>query len=191
MTDKSDMIDASEVNESLSNQPIHIGNLSQVETMDMHMLSPRYRSLNIQISIGFWGGLALILAIVRFQPLYDFTESTLSYLSYSIWALLFLMSWSLLYHWFADPKKKYAIREHDVHFQRGLFFRRVVSQPIMRIQHIEIARGPIERSAGLASLQVFSAGGANHAFQIPGLVHEQAVELRQYILDHKDVKENG
>lgn len=101
------------------------------------------------------------------------------------------MIWSVIYHYFADPKKKYAIREHDIHFQTGWIFQKRTSQPIMRIQHIEIERGPIERKAGLATLQVFSAGGANHTFEIPGLVHEKAIELRQFILDHKDVREDG
>ena len=61
----------------------------------------------------------------------------------------------------------------------------------MRIQHIEIERGPLERSAGLATLQVFSAGGAHHTFEIPGLTYEKAIELRQFILNHKDVSQNG
>ncbi|MBF7074860.1 PH domain-containing protein [Glaciecola sp. MH2013] len=174
-----------------SNQQIHLQSLPQVEEMDLQSLSPRYRVLNIQISLILWGALALISAIVHWQPLFELSSTVADVSFFATFCLIFISISGATYHFFADPKKQYAIREHDVHFHSGLFFRRLVSQPIMRIQHIEIARGPIERSAGLATLQVYSAGGANHAFQIPGLVHEQAIQLRQYILDHKDVKENG
>ncbi|MDU0354869.1 PH domain-containing protein [Paraglaciecola aquimarina] len=91
----------------------------------------------------------------------------------------------------ADKQKYYALRELDVHFSSGLFFKKMVSQPISRIQHIELKRGPIERKAGLASLQVFSAGGAMHTFEIPGLPFANAQQLRQIILKHKSVLTHG
>jgi len=98
---------------------------------------------------------------------------------------------NIIYHFFADPIKQYALREQDVHFKSGLFFRTWTSQPILRIQHIELKRGPIERWAGLSTLQVFSAGGGAHTFEIPGLAHDDAIRLRQYILDHKDANTHG
>ena len=66
-----------------------------------------------------------------------------------------------------------------------------MSQPITRIQHIELKRGPIERKVGLARLQVFSAGGEMHTFEIPGLPLETAQQLRQFILQHKDMVKHG
>jgi membrane protein YdbS with pleckstrin-like domain len=92
---------------------------------------------------------------------------------------------------FADQRVAYALREHDVGFRWGLLFRHTVIQPLSRIQHIELKRGPIERSAGLATLQVFSAGGGAHTFEIPGLPVEQAQGLRQFILQHQDLQHGG
>jgi membrane protein YdbS with pleckstrin-like domain len=66
-------------------------------------------------------------------------------------------------------------------------FRGLSCQPILRVQHVEVKRGPFDRWAGLAKLQVFSAGGEMHTFEIPGLPLERAQRIRQYILDHKDV----
>jgi hypothetical protein len=93
----------------------------------------------------------------------------------------------VVYHIFADPIIQYAVREQDIHFQAGLFFRRLVSQPILRVQHIELKRGPIERKANLATLQVFSAGGVSHTFEIPGLEYHTAISLRKFIINHKDL----
>ncbi len=175
----------------VSNKQVDLDGLTALESMDMKALSPKYRRLNIQISFAFWGGLAAVLGLVLLQPFFELPAFFNDHAWIAISVLLFLMTWSVIYHYFADPKKKYAIREHDIHFQTGWIFQKRSSQPIMRIQHIEIERGPIERKAGLATLQVFSAGGANHTFEIPGLVHDKAIELRQFILDHKDVREDG
>jgi membrane protein YdbS with pleckstrin-like domain len=66
-----------------------------------------------------------------------------------------------------------------------------VIQPLSRIQHIELKRGPLERSAGLATSHVYSAGGGAHTFEIPGLPVEQAQGLRQFILQHQDLQHGG
>ncbi len=174
-----------------SNQQVELSGTCKVEDMVLHSLSPKYRSLNIIISLVIGFVMVAIILLLAIQPLFSMPQKYLDYYYIAVMAITFLTLWSVLHSYFADPKKKYAIREFDVHFQSGLLFSSTVSQPIMRIQHIEIERGPIERSAGLATLQVYSAGGANHAFQIPGLVYEKAIELRQFILNHKDVSQNG
>jgi membrane protein YdbS with pleckstrin-like domain len=115
----------------------------------------------------------------------------LNVLPYIIWTVAIL---GFLITWFShaqDQVKSYALRESDLHYSSGLFFRKIVSQPITRIQHIELKRGPIERKVGLATLQVFSAGGEMHTFQIPGLPVDIALQLRQFILQHKDVVKHG
>lgn len=96
-----------------------------------------------------------------------------------------------IYRNFADPKKGYNVREQDISYKSGLIFNKVVSQPILRIQHVELKRGPVDRKLGLAKLHVFSAGGAMHTFEIPGLSLNDAEHLRQFILSHKDLGVHG
>jgi hypothetical protein len=178
-------------NEIVSNQQVGLSGTCEVEDMKLQSLSPKYRTLNIIVSLVIGLLIVSIMVLLAVQPFFSMPEKYLDYYHIAALAVAFLTLWSVLYSFFADPKKQYALRQFDVHFQSGLLFFRTVSQPIMRIQHIEIERGPIERSAGLATLQVFSAGGANHTFEIPGLVYEKAIELRQFILNHKDVSQNG
>ena len=177
---------ALQTNDSFSNHQIDTQVIT-TDTLSMVDLSPKFRTINLLIS-AFWGlVIALGIGIVASDIFFELPEHGFTI---AMWALAIngvLTLWSLIHHWFADPLKKYALREHDLNFQSGLIFRRLVSQPLLRIQHIEIKRGPIERKAGLATLQVFSAGGVSHTFYIPGLEHERAVELRQFILDHKDL----
>jgi membrane protein YdbS with pleckstrin-like domain len=156
-------------------------------TMAMTPISPKYRQINLIWGACFGAVLAIILTLFTSGIIFDLPENARPYVigGYVFIAISTLRK--LIYHFFADPLIQYALREHDLNYQSGLIFRSLVSQPILRIQHIEIRRGPIERQAGLATLQVFSAGGVSHTFNIPGLVYEDAVSLRQFILDHKDL----
>ena len=97
----------------------------------------------------------------------------------------------LVYTYFADARKGYAIREHDMHYHSGLLFEKGVTQPILRIQHIELERSFWDRMFGLASIEVFSAGGANHTFEIPGLELETAQRLRSHIINSRDIQSHG
>ncbi|MFC3123353.1 PH domain-containing protein [Agaribacter flavus] len=150
-------------------------------------LSPKYRKINLIFTLLFTLFIAAIPVFLKFAWFIDMPSGYHQHYLWIVAAICLLGSWVFVYHFFADPQKAYALREHDLHFQTGLFFRKHLSQPILRIQHIEIKRGPIERKADLATLQVFSAGGASHTFYIPGLAYETAVKLRGYILDHKDL----
>ncbi|MDT0596665.1 PH domain-containing protein [Glaciecola petra] len=157
------------------------------KTLDMLPLAPQYRRINIIISLVF-GGFFLIITYLGSSGLFfDLPKDAFPFVIGAYALIGFLTLWSATYHFFADPLKQYALRENDLNYQSGLIFRSFVSQPILRIQHIEIKRGPIERRAGMATLQVFSAGGISYTFNIPGLIYENAVELRQFILDHKDL----
>jgi hypothetical protein len=91
-----------------------------------------------------------------------------------------------IYCWLADPKKCFALREHDLSYQSGLIVRKTITQPITRVQHIEVKQGPIERRYDLACLLAYSAGGHMHTFVIPGLRFEEAKQMRAFILDHKE-----
>lgn len=171
---------------AFSNEQIDTKQIT-TDTLAMVPLSPKYRRINIILNV-FWGGLVLIaIAVASSGLFFDLPEDLNTFVLIAYGLVTFLTLWSALHHWFADPLKMYALREHDLNYQSGLIFRSLVSQPLLRIQHIEIKRGPVERKAGLSTLQVFSAGGVTHTFYIPGIEHERAIELRQFILDHKDL----
>ena len=53
----------------------------------------------------------------------------------------------------------------------------------MRIQHIELARGPIEKRLELAGLRIFSAGTGAETMTIPGLNLATAQRIRSHLLD--------
>jgi membrane protein YdbS with pleckstrin-like domain len=171
---------------SFSNDAVDLVPIS-IDDLELTPISKRYRVINIGLSALFTAVVFIVLIILDLGVFFSEPEWFAEF-KYAVYALvIFIALWDMLYHFFADPIIKYAVREQDLHFQSGLIFRKLVSQPILRIQHIELKRGPIERKANLATLQVFSAGGISHTFQIPGLEYEKAVALRKFIINHKDL----
>ncbi|MFT6283692.1 MAG: membrane protein YdbS with pleckstrin-like domain [Arenicella sp.] len=176
---------------NFTNPTMPIDQLPTILTLDKQSLSEQYAPINRLINLGFTLLVCMLGMALYFQPFVVLPKEILNSLPFFIWAaaiLGFLTTW--LSH-ARDQVKFYALRELDLHYVSGLFFRKIVSQPITRIQHIELKRGPIERKVGLATLQVFSAGGEMHTFQIPGLPVDTAQQLRQFILQHKDVIKHG
>lgn len=76
-----------------------------------------------------------------------------------------------------------ALREKDIIFTQGLFWRQSTLLPFNRVQHIEIHRNPIERKLGLSCLRIFTAGGSGVDLHIRGLENERAEKIKQFILE--------
>ncbi len=160
--------------------------LPSVSELTFTPLERQYKINNLLLSAGITLGIIFIVSILKYLPFLSL-PSELPYNSlYTILVIGFLGLCYFLYHLLADPIKCYALREKDISYRSGLIFRKTVTQPLQRVQHVEVERGPIERSTGLATLQVFSAGGAGHTFAVPGLAHSQAMHIRHYILTHKE-----
>ncbi len=71
---------------------------------------------------------------------------------------------------------------HDqIQIQRGNIWRVDTIMPFSRVQHIDIAEGPMERLFGLASLVMHSAGTHNSTVTLPGLTRDDAQGLRDHI----------
>ncbi len=171
-----------------SNANVPLADLPDVEQFDWQALSPRYMPINFVLNVVVTLVLGVVWWVSHYTPL---AAITADYQPWAGWVMAGLLALSVLYSVygiFADQRVAYALREHDVGFRWGLLFRHTVIQPLTRIQHIELKRGPIERSAGLATLQVFSAGSGTYTFAIPGLPVERAQSLRQFILQHQDLR---
>ena len=76
----------------------------------------------------------------------------------------------------------YAIREWDVLIASGVLWRRRQSVPRMRIQHVDVASGPIDRRFGVVNLTMYTAGTGEADATIPGLLPEDAEMLRELLL---------
>ncbi len=76
----------------------------------------------------------------------------------------------------------YALREQDIALRKGVFWQRQIIQPFVRIQHIELARSPLDKRLQLAGLKIFSAGTGTETMMIPGLNLATAQSIRSRLL---------
>ena len=84
----------------------------------------------------------------------------------------------------------YALREDDLVFRRGILVQRIVAVPYGRMQLVDITRGPIARSFGLAELKLVTAAASSH-ITIPGLDLAAAEELRDRLVELAESRRAG
>ena len=72
---------------------------------------------------------------------------------------------------------KYAEREDELLVSHGVMFRALVVVPYGRMQFVDVTAGPLERSFGLATVELHTATPATDA-KIPGLTPDEAARLR-------------
>ncbi len=73
---------------------------------------------------------------------------------------------------------RYEVRESEIELQHGIFIVRRTLIPMVRVQHVDTAQGPILRKYNLGEITI-STAATNHT--IPALVMEEADELRSRI----------
>lgn len=75
----------------------------------------------------------------------------------------------------------YAFTDRELHVAQGWFTRSHTVVPVSRVQHIDVSQGPIERSAGVATLSLHTAGTEGSLVRLPGISRPRAEEIRDAI----------
>lgn len=75
----------------------------------------------------------------------------------------------------------YREDEDELHVRHGLLIRVQTAVPFARVQHIDLAQGPIERGYGLARLILHTAGTRGASILLPGLARAEAEAMRDRI----------
>lgn len=84
-----------------------------------------------------------------------------------------------------SPRVEYAtwrfdVTPTDVDLYHGVFVKKRVLVPLVRVQHVQTKQGPLLRAHGLASVTVSTAG---ESFEIPGLAEADAEALRDRVAE--------
>ncbi|MEA3029009.1 MAG: uncharacterized protein QOG13_334 [Sphingomonadales bacterium] len=87
---------------------------------------------------------------------------------------------------FVIPRRRYRRwgyreGEEEIEIRRGMLVRVRTIVPFGRVQHIDVAQGPIQRPFGLATLILHTAGTQGAAVPLPGLLHADAEAMRDRI----------
>jgi membrane protein YdbS with pleckstrin-like domain len=161
-----------------SNEPIPTDHLPRLTDDAFVPVDPRYLRVSLT-------GVALMAIVVGTGTVVFATQSAERLLPLLIGtaALLVLMLVAVM-RVLEVRRLAYQLREHDLSLRSGVISHRVESLPFSRVQHVNVHRGPIERSLGLATLQVSTAGPD---ISIPGLTRADAERIKLLVTERADV----
>jgi membrane protein YdbS with pleckstrin-like domain len=85
----------------------------------------------------------------------------------------------------------YHLRDDALYLERGVLTHVRTVAPHVRIQHVDTSRSPLERSLGLSTLVVYTAGSRGADVSIPGLTPEEAGDLQRRLKELAIETEGG
>ncbi|MDS0524338.1 PH domain-containing protein [Clostridium sp. SHJSY1] len=110
-----------------------------------------------------------------------FNETVNFYLKIGIAVIIFFMLLNtIVYPSFEYKQWRYLITKDKIEFSEGIYWIKTIVIPIVRIQHIKIKQGPINRKFKLADIQIYTAGGS---YTIPNIEMGKAEEISDFLKD--------
>jgi len=76
----------------------------------------------------------------------------------------------------------YRVDQPGIEIRRGVYWRKVINVPRTRVQHTDVSQGPLERSHGLGTLVIYTAGTDHARVTLSGLDHTVALRIREHLL---------
>ncbi|PKQ15550.1 MAG: hypothetical protein CVT67_09025 [Actinobacteria bacterium HGW-Actinobacteria-7] len=83
---------------------------------------------------------------------------------------------------------RWEVREEEIRLREGLIIVTQTVIPMVRVQHVDTAQGPIMRALGLSDVHIWTAANKH---TIPALTDEHAADLRDRIATLARVTDDG
>jgi uncharacterized protein len=151
---------------------------------EFRSLDPRVVKLWVVGDLVGYGVLLLTLALLGCL-VWVFWQPTLLWWMIAGWAAI--AAFCLWYSFWHPPRAyrawRYRIDNRVLETRSGILFHRTRLLPLSRLQHVDIDRTPFERMYGLASLVLHTAGTHSASILIPGLAADEAVRLRDRLVE--------
>ncbi|NRD22438.1 PH domain-containing protein [Winogradskyella litoriviva] len=166
---------------NFTNLQIQTESLPKVEDLVLKPISNSYLKIIILNKLALYAG--LIALVFGFKYFIEKKEDVELNLWYMIFVVIVFCILNLIVSLLAFKKRKYAIREHDVIYSKGIIIHSMITVPISRIQHVEESRSWLARHFGLSTLKIFTAGETGSDLSIKGLPHVEAKQIKEIISD--------
>jgi membrane protein YdbS with pleckstrin-like domain len=170
--------------EMFENPEITADELPQADSVDWQGMDIKFlRRLLAQAAIAF---VFIVIGISSLQAIFNvaFAEEGIDMSFGWMWLLIPLVAIPvLIWPTISVPRMAYAIRDRDILYKSGVFWQTVTAVPFNRIQHVEKSSTPLDRRFGIATLQLFTAGGSGGDLKIHGLSAQNAENLRVFIIE--------
>lgn len=161
-----------------NNNTIDISTLPKFEDTTLNPLQKDYfKVMLIQFAIVF-GILFIGIIALYFISVEELIKDKIIYFVIG-WLVLLVLSF--LYLKISFAKKGFALREHDVIFKSGVISETTIIVTNNRVQHVALHQGMLSRYFGLASIELFTAGGSSSDLKINGLLFEDAKKVKESV----------
>lgn len=163
---------------NFTNETIDISSLPKFEDVVLQPLQKEYfKVMLIQRGI-FYTLLLIPILILLFLDSNDFFDGKLVYIVF-IWFVLVVLNF--FYLRLSFRKKGFALRQHDVIFKSGVISETTIIVTNNRVQHVALHQGMLSKVFGLASIELFTAGGSASDLKINGLLFEEAQKIKESV----------
>ena len=160
------------------------------DTIDVNNLPKMESIIFTKLHVDFWKIILVnfcILSTIIFVAISTMVfikyEILAPYIYHIIFFILIILFLIFISNRIGFLKKKYAFRTHDVVFVSGIIATHTMVIPYNRVQHIALHEGFLSRYFGLASIEIFTAGGDNSDITIPGIEKQQAENIKQLLMN--------
>jgi membrane protein YdbS with pleckstrin-like domain len=152
----------------------------QVPTDDSNPLQPvepGYRNVLRLGAAAFWvplfiGSLVVNWLVLRDTPLFGLPPVIVGLIAFSA----VIVAPNRIYR-----RLGYSVDGSMLRVVRGWLFHTDTIVPFVRVQHIDVKRGPLDKMFGTATLVVHTAGTHNSIVSLPGLSPDTAATIRDDI----------
>lgn len=131
----------------------------------------------MNFSFSFFIVFLAVFLITNFGMDVEFSTSIFYFYTVPFLVLMLILVFLLI----GFPKRQYILRERDLSYKSGVFYKTLTTVPFSRIQHIEIDERPFSRIFKLASISVFTAGDSSDDIVIKGIKKMDALQIKEYI----------
>lgn len=169
--------------DDFTNNTILISDLPKFEEVQLQPIQPAYYKV-ILINIGIvFSLLGIGLGVLSFFKS-DFFPNRVWLIIGALYVLALLIS--ILFSNLSFKFRGFVFREHDAIYKSGVISQTTTIVPYKRIQHVALHQGLFSRYFGLASLELFTAGGSSTDLEINGLTFEEAQRYKIWIIQKID-----
>lgn len=145
-----------------------------MENLDLKKQESEHLTLNrIVLTIVFVVISLVLLGLLILSPLKVIHYGYINVGLWSFYLLLFVYIGAAYRHF------SFAMNEHGLYINRGVFWRKKIVVPRNRVQHTDVTQGPLERKFELSELIVHTAGTRNASVRLPGIFFKDAEVLRE------------
>lgn len=148
-------------------------------------LDPRVIPLDRDVGLIVTASLALGLVVLL--GIFLVATSLPGWVTAVLWllwaAVTVLLAW-WLQQWPAISYRyaRYRVDEDGIEIREGVVWRTVTNVPRSRVQHTDVAQGPLQRKYGLGTLIIHTAGTDHATVHVRGLHHATALAIRDHLL---------